>query len=198
MSHEEIEVKFIIDDLPAMRQRVIAMGASCTTPRTYEDNTLFDTPDQRLQRQGGLLRLRRDRRNWLTYKAPASTNDRDFKVLQEYEVEVDDFAQAQAILEQLGFAPAWRYEKYRETFTYQGAEILLDETPYGAFMEIEGSRDAIRAIATTLGLNFETRLTAGYSGIFKAVCTTYKLQITDMTFENFRTLDIDVRTCHLT
>ena len=198
MSHEEIEVKFIIDDLPVMRQRVIAMGASCKIPRTYEDNILFDTPDQRLKRQSGLLRLRRDRRTWLTYKEPTPTHDRDFKVLHEYEVEMSDFIQAREILEKLGFVSTWRYEKYRETFIYQGTEILLDETPYGAFMEIEGSRDAIRAIATTLGLDFEARLTAGYNGIFKAVCATYKLPITDMTFENFRTLDIDVRTCHLT
>jgi adenylate cyclase class 2 len=197
MSHEEIEVKFIVDDLPAMRQRVLAMGANCTTPRTYEDNILFDTPDRRLRQQGGLLRLRRDRRSVLTYKAPAAAADRDFKVLQEYEVEVGDFAQARTILEQLGFVPTWRYEKYRETFTYQGAEILLDETPYGVFMEIEGSRDAIRDVAATLGLDFETRLTAGYNSIFEAVRTAYQLSITDMTFDNFRTLDVDVRSCHL-
>ena len=60
MNHEEIEVKFIIDDLQAMRQRIIALGATLKTPRTYEDNRLFDTPDQRLTQQQCLLRLRRD------------------------------------------------------------------------------------------------------------------------------------------
>jgi adenylate cyclase, class 2 len=198
MSYEEIEVKFIIDDLPAMRQCVLAMGADYKTPRTYEVNVLFDTPDQRLQRQDCLLRLRSDHRHVLTYKEPAPAAEQDFKVRHEYEVEVSDFPTAQALLEKLGFIPVWRYEKYRETFTYQDAEILLDHTPCGAFLEIEGSREAIRAIATALGLDFETRLTASYGAIFAAVCTAYKLQVPDMTFDNFRMLDIDIRTCHLT
>src|SRR5207244_4459751 len=40
MRHEEIEVKFLIADLPAMRQRLMALGATLKTPRTYEDNWL--------------------------------------------------------------------------------------------------------------------------------------------------------------
>jgi adenylate cyclase class 2 len=198
MSHEEIEVKFIVDDLSLMRQRILAMGAVLKTPRTYEDNLLFDTRDRRLQQQGCLLRLRRDQRHRLTYKEPSRTADPHFKVRHEYEVEVGDASQMDTVLRKLGYFPVWRYEKYRETFTYQGAEILLDETPCGAFLEVEGARDAIRAIAATLGLDFEARLTASYGAIFEAVCAAYQLHITDMTFENFRTLAIDLRACHLT
>jgi adenylate cyclase class 2 len=197
MRYEEIEVKFLLHDLPAMRQRVLAMGATLTIPRTYEENLLFDTPDQQLAQQGHLLRLRRDRRNLITYKEPRSHNDPDFKVRHEYEVEVSDFAQARAIFEKLGFFPSLRFEKYRETFAYQGAEIVLDEVPVGTFMEIEGTRDLIRTIAATLGLDFETRVLAGYSDIFEAVRTTYKLPVTDITFDNFRTLNIDLRICNL-
>jgi adenylate cyclase class 2 len=198
MRHEEIEVKFIIDDLPTIRQRVLAMGARLKTPRTYEDNLRFDTPDRRLQQQGRLLRLRRDRRNVLTYKELAPVDDAEFKVRYEYETAVSDFAQTRIILEKLGFFPTLRYEKYRETFAYQGAEILLDEMPFGTFMEIEGSRERIRSIANRLGLDFEARLTASYGEIFDVVCATYKLAITDMTFENFQMLDIDLHACHLT
>ncbi len=198
MSYEEIEVKFIIADLPAMRQCVLAIGARLKTPRTYEDNATFDTPDRRLQRQGGLLRLRRDRHNVLTYKEPGPTKHQDFKILCESEVDVSDFAQMYTILEKLGLLPVMRYEKYRETFTYEDAEILLDETPLGEFIEIEGAQATIRDIAAQLDLDFKARLTAGYGEIFEAVCTTYNLHLTDMTFDNFRGLDIDVRTCNLT
>jgi adenylate cyclase class 2 len=198
MSHEEIEVKFIIEDLPALRQRIMALGATRKTPRTYEDNIRFDTPDQRLAQQQCLLRLRRDRRNVLTYKEPALSDEQDFKVRQEYEVEVSDFAQTRAMFEKLGFVPTLRYEKYRETFTYQGAEILLDEMPCGPFLEIEGSREAIRRIAAELGLDFASRLTSSYSDIFDAIRTMYNLAITEMTFDNFRDLHIDVHACHLT
>jgi adenylate cyclase class 2 len=197
MRHEEIEVKFLVEDLSAMRQRLMALGAALKTPRTYEDNWLFDTPDERLTRQGRLLRLRRDRRNLITYKEPPAHQDPDFKVLGEYEIEVSDFAQARTILEKLGFAPTLRYEKYRETFTHQGAEIVLDEVPFGTFMEIEAPREVIRGIATALGLDFEARLVSGYGKIFEAVRNTYNLAVTDMTFEAFRSLAIDLRACHL-
>src|SRR5438067_9256767 len=189
MRHEEIEVKFLIEDLSAMRQRLMALGATLKTPRIFEENWLFDTPDKQLTRQGRLLRLRRDRRNIITYKEPPVQQDSEFKVLQEYEIEVSDFAQAHTILEKLGFAPALRYEKYRETFTYQGAEIVLDEVPFGTFMEIEAPREVIRSVATALGLDFEARLVSGYGKIFDAVRSTYNLAVTDMTFEAFRSLD---------
>jgi len=110
---------------------------------------------------------------------------------------VSDIAQMQTILEKMGFTLALRLEKYRETFTYQKAEIVLDEVPFGTFMEIEGARDAIRDIVTALGLDFAARLVSSYAEIFEAVCTIYKLPATDMTFETFRSLAIDVRACHL-
>ena len=197
MRHEEIEVKFLIDDLSAIRQRLVALGATLKTPRTFEENWLFDTPDEQLTRQSRLLRLRRDRRNLITYKEPPVHNDPDFKIMREYEVEVSDFSQMQLILEKLGFTPSLHFEKYRETLTYQGAEIVLDEVPFGTFMEIEGPREAIRDIVMALGLDFATRLVSSYVEIFEAVCTTYKLSATDMTFETFQSLAIDVRACHL-
>lgn len=198
MSYEEIEVKFIIDDLAAMRQRILAMGANLKSPRTYEDNVTFDTTDRQLKHQGRLLRLRRDQHNIVTYKEPGPTKHQDFKVLREYEVHVSDFAQMHTILEKIGLRPALRYEKYRETFTYKNAELLLDETPCGIFLEIEGPQESIRNLAAQLGIDFKTRLTAGYGEIFEAICTTYDLQLTDITFDNFSRLNIDVRTCNLT
>ena len=198
MSHEEIEVKFILDDLATTRQQIIAMGADLKTPRTYEENVLFDTPDHQLQQQDRLLRLRHDHRCLLTYKEPLPTPDRDYKVRHEYEVQVSDRAQMQTILERLGLRPTRRYEKYRETFCYQSAEILLDETPVGTFLEIEASRAAIRDIAARLHLDFATRLTASYSDILEAVCRTYQLPFSDMTFAHFQALPIDLHACNLT
>lgn len=197
MRHEEIEVKFLIADLAAIRQRLVALGAVLKTPRTYEANLLLDTPDGQLKQQGRMLRLRHDQGHTLTYKEPPTQQDPEFKVRHEYEVEVSDGAEAQAILEKLGFTPALRYEKYRETFVYQGAEIVLDEVPFGVFMEIEAPREVIRSMAAALGLDFEARLVASYTDIFEAVRATYNLAVTDMTFDAFRSLDIDLRTCPL-
>lgn len=198
MSFEEIEVKFIVDDLTALRQRITELEASLHHPRTYEDNWCFDTPDQRLHQEDRLLRLRRDYRVLLTYKEPPPTADTEFKVRQEYEIEVSDFEQARALVEKLGFAPSLRYEKYRETFRYGKTEILLDETPLGAFVEIEGSRESIDVITQQLSLDNANRITASYGDIFEAVRTTYNLSFNDMTFDNFRDLAIDLHACQLT
>src|SRR5215470_17377160 len=192
MRHEEIEVKFLVEDLVSIRQHLMALGATLITPRTYEENLLFDTPDAQLRRQGRLLRLRRDRRNRITYKEPSTHHASDFKIMQEYEVEVSDFDQAHTILTKLGFVLSLRFEKYRESFTYQGAEIVLDEVPFGTFMEIEGPQETIRATVATLELDFEARLVSSYVDIFDTVCTTYKLPVTDITFETFRSLAIDI------
>ena len=196
--NEEIEVKFVVDDAADMRRRVVDLGATVKAPRTYETNITFDTAEGRLRRAGRLLRLRRDRRNVLTYKEPAAREDADFKVRNEFEVEVSDFAQARAIVEGLGFAAAMRYEKYRETFSYQGAEILLDELPVGNFMEIEATREEIRSIAAALGLDFSTRLRGSYGDILEAVCAAYGLPRVDLTFENFAHVAVDLRACNLT
>ncbi|PON17045.1 class IV adenylate cyclase [Candidatus Entotheonella serta] len=198
MSFEEIEVKFIVDDLTALRQRITELEASLHHPRTYEDNWCFDTPDQRLHQEDRLLRLRRDHRVLLTYKEPPPTADTEFKVRQEYEIEVSDFEQARALVEKLGFAPSLRYEKYRETFRYGKTEILLDETPLGAFVEIEGSRESIDVITQQLSLDNANRITASYGDIFEAVRTTYNLSFNDMTFDNFHDLAIDLHACQLT
>ena len=196
--NEEIEVKFVLDDLAAMRRRVVDLGAVLKTPRTYENNVTYDTAEGRLRQGGRLLRLRRDRRNVLTYKEPLPREDADFKVRQEFEVEVSDFAQAQSIVERLGFAASMRYEKYRETFTYAGAEIVLDELPVGNFMEIEATREQIRAITAALGLDFADRLRGSYGDILEAVCAAYDLPLSDMTFDNFRHLSVDLHACRLT
>ena len=197
MSYEEIEIKLLVDDLAVLRQRVLAAGATLHTPRTYEDNWCFDTPDHRLQQQDCLLRLRRDQRNLLTYKEPPSSAETAYKVRYEYEIEVSDFAQARALVEKLGFTPVLRYEKYRETFRYQEAEILLDDTPLGAVVEIEGRRDVIDWLTTQLELDDAPRLTCSYGEMFEAVQAAYALEFRDMTFDNFKGIDIDLRTCNL-
>ena len=196
--NEEIEVKFVVDDLVGMRRRVVELGATVKAARTYENNITFDTDEGRLRQSGRLLRLRRDRRNVLTYKEPLAREDAEFKVRKEFEVEVSDFAQALSIVERLGFAPSMRYEKYRETFSYHGAEILLDELPVGNFMEIEATRAEIRSISAALGLDFGTRLRGSYGDILQAVCDAYDLPLSDLTFENFGHLAVDLRACHLT
>ena len=56
------------------------------------------------------------------------------------------------ILEALGFKPVLVYEKRRHTWSLGETEVVIDELPFGLFMEIEGSEPEIEAAERTLGI----------------------------------------------
>ncbi len=186
-AHLEVEVKFLLANRRKFRRRLVAAGANPAKARVFERNVRFDTPDARLLQGEELLRLRQDTAVRLTYKglAPADTHS-EVKVREELEVTVSDFDTAVLILTRLGFAPAQVYEKYRETFTWQGVEIVLDELPFGDFVELEGPEANIKQVALQLDLPWEKRVTDNYLGLMTAVKTFYNLDFDDLTFANFQ------------
>lgn len=187
----EVEVKFLLADLTAVRDRILRSGATLTAPRVYERNVRYDTADEALLTREELLRLRQDTAVTLTYKAPsAAERDSEAKVREEIEVQVDDFERMATILQRLGFQQQQVYEKYRETFHLAGVDILLDEMPYGFFLELEGSEEAIRAAAAQLGLDWSRRIRDNYLGIMGALQERYNLPFRDVTFANFAETDI--------
>lgn len=189
----EVEVKFLVDDLAAMRQKVLEAGGVLHHPRVYERNIRYDNAWQGLARQDKLLRLRQDSRNVITYKGPAQNVDvAQVKIREELEIEVDDFDGAAAILQKLGFEAVQVYEKYRETFRLGQVEVVLDEMPYGNFMELEGEEGEIVAAAARLGLNWHQRILANYLYLLARVNDHYGLAITDLTFANFANLTISL------
>ncbi len=88
----------------------------------------------------------------LTLKGPPSYPG-GVKTREELETVVEDGEAVAAILERLGFAPRVRYEKDREVWRFEGAEVALDHTPMGDFVEIEGAGDEIPELAGRLGLD---------------------------------------------
>ena len=72
------------------------------------------------------------------------------------------------ILGAVGFHPTFRYQKYRETWVSEGAEIVIDETPVGTFLEIEGTPAAIHRTAAALGYARGDYITDSYVGLFLA------------------------------
>ncbi|RIK18520.1 MAG: class IV adenylate cyclase [Anaerolineae bacterium] len=118
---------------------------------SFERNVRFDTPDEALLRRQELLRLRQDARVRLTFKGPAAEDAiSEAKVREEIELEVGDFDRMALILERLGLQPMQVYEKYRETYRWGNIEIVLDELPYGNFVELEGSEDGLKTVAAAL------------------------------------------------
>jgi len=186
----EQEVKFYLNDLKALEQKLMAMGADLKQPRTFEINLRFDTPDQRLSASFQVLRLRQDTRARLTHKSGGYTN-REVSAREELEVEVSDLDTTRKILESLGFEVVVMYEKFRTAYEIKDVEVSLDEMPFGTFCEIEGpDTKSIRHCAESLGLNWETRSKLSYLAIFSEYQRNFQLEIEHLTFDAFKGINV--------
>jgi adenylate cyclase class 2 len=151
----EVKIRITQEDLEGVRARLTQLGANCLSPRGEEKNTLFDFPDRNLETTGCAVRLRTyGETTTLTFKGEIQEDPR-FKKRQELETHVDDPEAMIKVLEGLGMHICFEYSKIREVYALsvdqEQAEICLDETPVGTFVEIEGPEDAIEALASQLG-----------------------------------------------
>ena len=189
----EVEVKFFVPDLAAFRQRLVAAGGVLEKPRVFERNVRYDNAWQGLTRKLQLLRLRQDGQVRLTFKGePITRPDTQAKIREELEVYVNDFEQMAAILQRIGFEPMQVYEKYRETFHFEEVEVVLDELPFGNFVELEGDEAAIRAASGRIGLDWETRILDNYLALMGKLKAHHQLPFADLTFANFSGRNISI------
>jgi len=56
------------------------------------------------------------------------------------------------IIQSLGYKLSVVYEKHRKTWHFLDVEVVLDELPFGVYMEIEGEVDAISNAEKALGI----------------------------------------------
>lgn len=181
----EIEAKFYLAHLEDIRKRVIAHSALLKTGRLFERNLRFDTPDRELAGKKHVLRLRQDNRATLTFKRPRG----QVETREEFEIELDDFESGRKILEALGYTVITLYEKYRETYQIDLIQVMLDELPFGCFVEIEGpSIEAIRQKSDQLGLPWERRVQASYLELFDRIRHPLEIDFEEITFDNFKGL----------
>jgi adenylate cyclase class 2 len=118
--------------------------------KEFEENTLY--AGGRLDLQVEVLRLRRTgERAILTYKRrfPSASA---IKHHREDETEVKDADALARILDALGYRPVLVYEKRRATWHVADAEVVMDELPFGMFLEIEGDEQSIIEVEQLLGL----------------------------------------------
>ncbi len=147
----EIEKKYRLSkkQREEVLQRLPEIGAK-RKGEDFEVNTLYSGPN--LEMGNCVLRLKRiGKRGILTFKQRFPSTS-DIKHQREDETRVDDPDAMEAILEALGFEPALVYEKRRETWVLGKTEIVIDELPFGLFMEIEGSEPDIREIEKKLAI----------------------------------------------
>jgi adenylate cyclase class 2 len=187
---QELEVKFYLSRFSDLAAGLAAKGAQLLQTRVHEINLRFDTPAGDLGRSYRVLRLRQDTEAHLTYKGPGEIQD-GVRLRQELEFTVSDFATAHAALEALGYQVVLMYEKFRTTYKLGDVLVVLDEMPYGNFVEIEGPDGAsIQAAARRLGLDWEKRTLDSYTVLFERVRLSRGLAFRDLSFDNFAGLQV--------
>lgn len=185
MSAVEIEVKFRVADSAALEEKLCSIGFHCVTPRTFERNVLYDTRDRQLRVQQSILRIRKYGDRWvLTHKCLPRDNDPDarHKHRVETETEVADGEALGTVFCQLGYEPAFIYEKWRTEYADPTGHCVLDETPIGIFAELEGPEEWIDSTSALLGLKASQLITLSYGRLFDAWRQRTGSGASDLTF----------------
>lgn len=189
----ETEIKIYAPDLDAIRVRLARIGAVEVKPRVYEHNIRYEDANNSLSPNGIVLRMRQDSRARLTFKAPPAEGadlPANVRTRFEAEVTVDSFETMDLILRRLGYHPNVVYEKYRTTYEYGEVEIVLDEMPFGSFIEVEGQADGIEAALLALDLAAAPRILGSYMDLFARVRQALALDVPDLTFANFEGVEV--------
>lgn len=183
--NREVEIKFRVEDIRALAHRLRATGFHRITPRTREQNTLYDLPGRVLQKRGEVLRLRKYGDEWLlTHKAKGKAGRHKTRV--ETETKIAEGEKLDRILQALGFNPAFRYEKFREEWSNGKGHVVIDETPIGSFGEIEGPARWIDQTAEKLRISRDSYITASYVELFFSWKKRMRSRAHEMTFEAVR------------
>jgi adenylate cyclase, class 2 len=149
----EIEKKYRLESgqVGPLRARLKEAGAEGEGAAEFEENIIYTGPGLDPARR--VLRLRRKgARAVFTFKE-RDLSGSAIKRQREEETEVADADALAAILEALGYRPALVYEKRRETWRVADTEVVLDELPFGLFVEIEGEEARILEVEKLLGLD---------------------------------------------
>jgi adenylate cyclase class 2 len=146
----EIEKKYRLT--PAQRRLIekrLRNLAARPLPVEFEENTIYR--GKGLKPGSRALRLRRvgDHAR-LTFKRRFQTRS-PIKHQEENETDVSDADATNAILGALGFQPALVYEKRRTRWNVDTVKVVIDELPFGLFMEIEAAEKEIKRIEKMLG-----------------------------------------------
>ncbi len=185
MAHgvNETEIKLAVESAQAARRLLRAAGFTISRRRVFESNVIFDTPRLTLRKAAALLRVRKAGSiSTITYKGrPAVAR---YKSREELETEIADGATISAIIERLGFSPVFRYEKYRTEYRRsRGAGIaMLDETPVGVYLELEGPPRWIDRTARQLGFAERDYILCSYAQLYLEWCRRRRVKPAGMVF----------------
>ena len=179
----EVEIKLRIESPRAARRILRERGFRLRRPRVFEDNLVFDMAGSDLRKAGKLLRVRKaGKKAVMTYKGPGEPGRH--KSREEIEMVVSSAKTAVLALERLGFTQVFRYQKYRTEYARPGERgvVMMDETPIGCFLEVEGNPRWIDRTARRLGFEIADYITASYGGLYLEQRSRHRRLPADMVF----------------
>jgi adenylate cyclase, class 2 len=178
----EREVKVRFSSAEAARTAILAAGATPLRGRRLQEDFLLDTDDETLRRRRCVLRVRLESgKSRLTFKGPVQPST--MKLREEIETVVGDGEVLLRVFEELGLHVWFRYQKYREEFSFEDVIVAVDETPVGTFVELEGGERGIEQLAAALGVSPADFILDSYRGLFLKHRDEFGLTGCDMVFE---------------
>lgn len=180
---EEIEVKIAAESAANIRARLRASGFGVHKRRVFEQNIVLDDAEGSLRSRHLLLRVRTaGKLITCTFKGQEIAGPH--KRREEREFHVDNLDECLALFQGIGYTPSLRYEKYRTEFSREGEPGLavLDETPIGVFMELEGPARWIDKTARELGFSRNDYILLSYGRLFEQWCAEHGVESRNMSF----------------
>jgi adenylate cyclase, class 2 len=186
----ETEIKFRVEDVAGLSRRLEAAGFTLQTPRAFERNVLYDTPERTMRARTEILRIRDYAgRCIVTHKRlpDVGPGEDTHKHRIENETEVADGAALEQIFLSLGMVAVFRYEKWRAEWTDGEGHCVVDETPIGNYAELEGSAEWIDRAAARLCIDSRQYITLSYGRLFDLWREQHHSAAQDLTFAAVKT-----------
>jgi adenylate cyclase class 2 len=192
----EVEVKIAVTNVARIRKLLRDTEFAVIHPRVFERNLVLDNAQSLLRTSGLLLRVRTTGKGravqgaTCTFKGPGRETPTHHKTRVEREFTASSADECLAVLAGIGFQPAFRYEKYRTEFARkprlgergkQGL-VMIDETPIGIFVELEGPAPWIDRTAKELGFSRVDYITLSYPRLWDRWREEHALPPGDMVF----------------
>lgn len=162
----ETEIKLRVGTLDGFQERLALLGFRVDVPFQPEESTLWDRNGELMANKSALRVRSHGESHTLTWKGPR-VEDPVFKIRPEVELGIESAEIMGRVLEALGYQPVMRMVKKRAVMRRSDLTACLDEAPFGCFLELEGSKEAIGEVMAVLGLGNEMAETRSYPRLFR-------------------------------
>lgn len=158
--HQEIEVRFLEIDVPALTKRLKDLGAVDHGDDLFREIIFYDNAGT-FRKERKMVRIRKTKKQiLLAYKQHQQhtiNGTVDYRFVSSGELAVDNLEKTVAFLEQLGLEKFREQEKKRHSYALDRVQIDIDTWPFiPTYVELEGKTEkALRDIAKKLGLDWK-------------------------------------------